>query len=234
MVNCRLMIATGVLFVFGCGGSETGPDPRVPVSQRHVVRAGTPAGDGLSLPGEKGFNIPLKQSSQNPGAGGTARGDSDASPQGNAFCFAEVAKGGSAHAEFKIGHRIDNNDAAVVDASVQVQFDLESSLEASDVPAPATTAAGNLDLMVIDSHKRVVSKTPLIQSTSDDAPGSGSGPQRRQLKVRMEPGESYDFVLYGRVQAAASESQQAKARIGLSQLRMQFTFRSGTTQPAVK
>ncbi len=231
----RITIALAAAFITalaGCSDTTVGPVPRVPLAERHVLTAGSPAGTALSLPGDHGFNIHIKQSTQNQGPAGQARGISDATPAGTASALAEAANGGSANAEFKIGHRIDNNSGATQFMKVKIAFNLNSSLDASDLPAPATLAKADLVLMVVDSTKRIVSKTTIIQGNSDESTGEASTPQQRSLSVRLEPNESYDVVLYGTVQATSADNQNAAAKLNLDKLTMKFEFAPAATQPA--
>ncbi|MBI4578653.1 MAG: hypothetical protein HY718_03070 [Planctomycetes bacterium] len=206
--------------------------PRVPALERHVIAAGPSAGASLNLPDNRGFNVHIKQSSQDLGPAGEARGESLATPEGKALAAAEAAKGGSAKAEFKLGHRIDNHAGTAQMMTAEISFAINQNMEASAVPAPGTLAKANLYLVVIDSHKRVVSKTTLVQATTDDSVGSAASPQERHLTARLESGESYDVVLYGQVEAAAAADQTSSARIGVDQLKMALTFSAVTTRPA--
>lgn len=232
-VGCPVTL---VLALSGCGGADFGGDVRVPGPERYVLATGTAAGEPLALPGDRGFNIHVKQSSQNPGAHGTARGDSDASRDGKAFCRAEATGGGAASAEFKIGHRIDNRSEGTQLASISVEFRLNESVEICDAPKGNTLAKAELFLVVLDSRKRVVSTTTIIQTDSDQAVGRTEGPQQRLISARLEPAESYDVMLFGRAEAVteadAPTEQKAAARIEIDQVRMNLSFARLATQPA--
>jgi hypothetical protein len=227
-----LAVVVGIICVNGCGNTEFGQDARVPVSQRHVLAAGSPAGAALDLPGGHEFNIHVKQSSQDKGAGGEATSQSDATPTGKALARADTAKGGAAKAEFKIGHRIDNTTSSNQAVSANISFNLRQAVEASEVPAPDTLAKANLVLIVVDSHKRAVSKTTIVQATSDDASGTANMPQERHVTARLEPGETYDIVLYGTVEAASADKQHSTASLEIDDLKMSLTFAPIATQPA--
>ena len=229
---CTVASCVFIAALTGCGGAEFGQDPRVPVSERHILAAGSPAGASLSLPTDRPFNIHVKQSSQDQGPAGKATSEADATTDGKAFARANASQGGSAKAEFKIGHRIDNTTATTQTLSADISFNLRQEITATDVPAPATVAKADLVLVVIDSHRRAVSKTIVVQGTSDDASGQASIPQQRHLTVRLEPGESYDVVLFGTVDAAASESQQSAAKLEIDSLKMALSFAPTATQPA--
>lgn len=226
------LAAAGLLI--GCGSTQFGADARVPVEARHLIRAGVPAGAALSLPGERGYNIHIKQSSQNLGATGEAVGRCDATAQGTALAEATASKGGSAKADFKIGHRIDNASGRAQTMAARVRFNLQHSVSASDAPAPATFAKADLVLVVIDSRKRAVSKSMVAQLNSDESQGTADLPQQRDITVHLEPDESYDLVLFGQVEAASADGQTASARIEMDRLEMDLTFAPVTTQPAAQ
>lgn len=230
----RLLVLMCVLPIglAGCGGQEFGPATRVPVEYRYVIAADKADLSPLSLPGERGYNIHIKRSSQDQGASGQARGASDADKSGKAVARAEADNGGSANAEFKLGHRIDNNSAETLTMNIRVFFDVEQALNASPLPAPTTLAKADLVLAVIDSNKRVVSRSIIAQATSDEATGTARLPQDRHLAVRLEPMESYDIILYGTAEASADQDQAAEARIDVAALKMDVTFQSATTRPA--
>jgi len=226
------ILALTLATIGGCGGASFGTDARVPVADRLVIRGATPAEQGIRLPQDRGFNIHVKQSSQNLGAAGSAKGHSDATPQGLAFAEALASQGGSAKAQFKIGHRIDNHSDVVQTMAAQIRFQLEQRLSASEPPAPATQAKAELLLVIIDSRKRVVSKVVVLQADSDESRGNASLPQRRDLVARLEPGESYDIVLFAQVEACASEAQESSVRLDVDRLEMELEFSPVTTQPA--
>ncbi len=232
-IGCILVLA---LTVSGCGGTEFGGDVRVPGPERYVLAAGTAAGEPLALPGDRGFNIHVKQSSQNPGARGTARGESDATGEGKAFCRTEATGGGAATAEFKLGHRIDNRSDRSQLAAITVEFRLNEAIEICDEPKGHTLAKAELLLVVLDARKRAVSTTTIVQTDSDQAVGKTEGPQQRLISARLEPAESYDVMLFGRVEAVteaeAPTEQKASARIEIDQARMNLSFAALATQPA--
>jgi len=215
----------------GCGGMDFGGDIRVPADERHVLAAGSPSTDQILLPGDRTFNIHLKNSSQNPGTDGSARGDSDATPEGNAFCVAEVANGGFAMAEFKIGHRIDHQTEKRQEVTIRAEFELEQSIEASQIPAAETLASENLVLGVLDSRKRFVASLNITQATSDSALSYTQGTRRPSIRVIFEPDQIYNIILYGKVDASSARTQQASVRVSVRGLKMRLTFAPAETQP---
>ncbi len=213
----------------GCGGAEFGPDPRVPSEKRYVLTSGAAPGGPVELPASGPFNIHLKSSSQNPGSAGTARGASDASPEGRAFCAAEAAEGGSAEAEFKIGHRIENRTGEVRPVILQVDCAVRHQVEASAEPAPETLAGADLHLVVLDPVQRAVVKIAVLQADSDAAAGQGRFALNRGLTIAIPPGASFDVVLFGKSRASAAAGQEARVRVDLEELRMSFTFGACST-----
>ncbi len=216
----------------GCSETDFG-DVRVPAEQQHVIKADAPVAP-LNLPADHPFAIHIKKSSQNPGVDGRARGESNATPAGEALCLAEAGNGGSASAEFNIGHRIDNRSSAGQQVGIQVEFALKQSVTASTQPAGDTLANANLFLVVMDGRKQVLAKVAIVQGTSDQSAGEGSTQDQRTLSVRFEPQQSYDVMLYGKVNAGSAANQEAKARLEIGQLKMQLSFSPAATQPAAK
>jgi len=215
----------------GCGGGiDFGGDVRVPAEQQHVIKAEQHTNAPLSLPADHRFNIHIKRSSQDLAAEGQARGESNATADGQAYASASAANGGSATAMFQIGHRLDNESGQVQSVAIEVQFDLVQEIKASQQPEPHTIAKADLHLVILDTHRRTVAKTTLIQATSDDAISSATGSQRRTVTATFEPNQSYDVVLFAQVEAATDSGQEAVAQIDVKNLQMIFTFASVARQ----
>ncbi|GMU22918.1 MAG: hypothetical protein AMXMBFR13_30020 [Phycisphaerae bacterium] len=216
----------------GCGGTDFGGEVQLaPAQEGALLDAGAPDSDVLNLPADRPFNIHMKNSSQNPGVEGKARGDSDAEAAGRAFALAEAAAGGTAQAEFRIGQRIVHAAARNQRAVITVEFKMDHALQAPVVPDPKTLATINLQLMVLDARKHVLARMPLVQTTTDEAVGSGSAGELRNLSVILEPSGRYDIMLYGQVESVAAPGQEAIARLDVGDLRMRLSFSPMTTQP---
>ena len=221
-----------LLSVWGCSGGELGPSARVPADQRHTLRGGAAAMSELTLPGSSGYNIHLKRSSQDPGANGLAESKAETDTAGAASCRARAARGGTSWAEFKIGHRIDNLSASPQRAEIDVTFGLEHEIDGGPTPAAESLSKAELVLAVVDSRKHEVHRTSLLAVTSDAASGQGSENRQRRLSALLEAGESYDVVLYGRVDATAAEGQETSAALALKGLTMRMSFISSASRPA--
>ncbi|MHC4672070.1 MAG: hypothetical protein ACYTBZ_06245, partial [Planctomycetota bacterium] len=164
------------------------------------------------------------KSSQNPGSDGKARGDSKATSAGQASALADVSNGGSASAQFNIGHRIDNHTDSPQSVAVEITYQLAQTIEATKLPNPETKAATNLYLVIKDSKKNIVARTTLVQTTSDEAVAVGNTKDQRNLTLQFEPGLSYDIMLYGKVDAASSQNQKASAKLDIKNLNIKFIF----------
>ncbi len=211
----------------GCGGGMSiGPSVRVPLEQRQTLDAAV-VGKQLHLPRERAFNIHVKQSSQNPGANGTAQGTADATEQGTASCAAVVSNGGTATGEFSIGQAIDYTGATPVRATVRVAFRLAHELSGEPVGA-ATSATLTLTAFVRDSAGRISPRIAMESLSSDDAPGKATRSDTREFTFVMEPAGSYQIILQGNVNAASEASSKASASLNLDGLEMSFTFAPAT------
>jgi hypothetical protein len=187
----------------------------------------TPIGlsaDQVRLPGDRMFNIHIKSSSQDPGAQGAARGDSDAAEDGQAFASAQSATGGIAEAHFVLGHRLDNESDRTLSAGIQVEFELEQEIRAPREPARTTIATANLDLVILDARKHPLTSIPVVQTTSDQAVGTSLTTCRYNLSALFEPQQNYNVLLQGNVRSETAPGQQAEARLQVRNLRMRLTF----------
>lgn len=212
---------------------DFGPSVRVPVEQRQVVEA-TSVGKTVNLPKDQPFNIHVKQSTQSPGADGTAQGKADAQASGEASCSAEGAGGGAATGEFHIGQAIDCRSDVPMKAAVRLSFDLTHELDAEPI-ATGTLAQLSLAACVRDSSGRVNPKIAMESLSSDDAPGKGARSDAREFSFVMEPGGSYQILLDGSVNATSDTHGKARAKLSLKDFQVTVTFSPApvpTTAPA--
>jgi len=231
---CRLLcIGLGALatLLVGCGGAGFGEDIRVSAEDRHTVKAAPVSGKPIELPKDHTFNIHTKNSDQNPGPNGKARGDSDATNAGNAWCLANASDGGSASAQFSVGHRIENHTGKGQNVAIEVNYMLTQKIQASKAPESNTLATTNLQLVVRDSRKKILAKTALAAATSDQAVAGANTKDQRTLNVQFEPGLSYDIMIYGKVDASSADKQKASARLDVKNLKIKLTFSPATSQP---
>lgn len=237
MCNVRSAIVTLTACVLaallGCGnGADLAGGVQVPPQQQFVLGPEAAQQAELELPGTAGFNIHVKQSSQNPAAQGQAKGNSDATSQGRAFAVVEGCEGGSASASFKIGQQIDNATGQFQAVSIELEYTQKVSVEAAVPPAPKTQATASLSLVILDSRKRVVLQLPLVQSDSDQAAGGVLSKEQRHTTARFEPNLTYSIMLVGSADVTTADTQKALARLEIEDLKMKLAFRATDSQPA--
>lgn len=229
-----LVLGPAGLLLGGCGAPDLGGDVRVPTTQRSVLVADTMLGDPIRLPGDRTFSIHFKSGTRDPGADGTAREESDATPAGDAHALAETANGGTAASEFRLGHVVDNRSDKTLKVDIQIEFEVAHALQASARPAPQTQATGELRFVVLDGHRRALVNLAIARLMSDEAQARSSGIERHALEVTFDPNQAYSVSLYGKVAASAAADQQASARLEVRGLKMRLTFAPvpPSTQPA--
>jgi hypothetical protein len=221
IIGCTLITVLAGGLLSGCQGGGSGPAMiQVPAEQRHDLPGASES--VVKLPEERAFNIHLKNSSQNPGPSGAAQGLSDATPKGQAQAHAEASKGGQATAEFTLGHRVNHQADAPHQVTIEVEFQLDQTIAASEPPAAGTKGSAALQLVVQNEKRQQIALMPLIQADSDNARASGSTHEKHSIVVRFEPAMSYDVYLHGRVSAASSEDQEATAELKLSAFKLRF------------
>jgi hypothetical protein len=224
------------LLLGGCGGADFGGDVSVPATQRSVLAADTTLVDQIRLPGDRTFNIHFKSGTRDPGADGTAREDSDATPAGDAHALAETTNGGTAASEFRVGHAFDNQSTKTVSVGIQIEFELAHTLRASSQPASRTQATGDLHLIVLDARKRTLANLDIAQLISDEARAESSSLERHSLDVTCDPNQTYSIILFGKAAASAAANQKASASLDIRNLKMRLTFAPAPplSQPAGK
>ncbi len=223
LIGCSWICGMLALMASGCQGGGGRASIRVPTEQQHDF-----SGDTVRLPEERAFNIHLKQSSQNPGPEGEARGASDATSDGTAYARAEAVRGGESSAEFTLGHRVNHQSDRAHEVAILVEYTLEQSVSADDPPEAGTRAEAVLQLIVQDQKRRQVAQMPLVTLNSDDARESGSSAEKRHLKLTFEPATSYDVYLFGKIDATSSKSQEAAGELKISNLKLRFEVGSAT------
>ncbi len=208
----------------GCGGGSYNAEIRVPLNERHELSTGISSAEAIRLPGDRTFNVHQKTSGQDKGPVGNARGDSDASPDGNAFCEARASNGATAQADFILGQRLENESDRRLAAGIQIEFELQHEIRGPSVAAPKTLATGGLNIVILDGRKRAVSTVPVAQINSDSAMGSSLNTHRFNLPAVFEPRQSYSIILQANVTSEADAAQEVLARLQVRNLRMELTF----------
>lgn len=211
------------ILLAGCGGGmEFGPAARVPQDQRQAIAASA-VGTTVRLPGDRAFNIHLKQSTQNPGADGSARGEADAQPNGTAMCRAEATNGGASTGEFTLGQAIDMEAEKPLRAHVTLRYRMAQELTADPFGSESLGSA-NLTAFVRDSTGVIHPKLSLQAVTTDDAPGRTSRDDVQEFDVDLEPGRSYQIVLRGGVNAKAAAVAKVVASLHVTDVSLEMTL----------
>ena len=227
---CATAVAMMASVLSGCGMNDAGLD--VQVAPAEIPDAAVAGGASLVLPTARPFNIHLKNSTQTPGADGKARGDSDASPDGQAFCLADAGNGGTAGAEFKLGQRIQTGEGAAYRAAIRIEFQVRQSTQTTFQPLPKSVGTGSLEVLVLNSRRRVLAHSSLATFTTDDSVGSAVETHERTLSVILEPHDTCDILLFGKVEASAAQGQETTVRLDLRQLKMTIDLQPAATQPS--
>lgn len=229
---CNVMAAMVLALAGGCASTDFGGEVLVSPEAGGGPPAVGALGTSLSLPADRPFNIHLKNSGQNPGVSGAARGDSDADGTGRAFCLAEAASGASATAEFRVGQRIFHQADTPQRLAASLEFELQHAIHASPQPLADTRTAVTVQFVIVDARKRLVARSMLVQLSSDDTQGSATEGHVRQLSAPLEPNQSYDIMMHAKVESSAGAGQEAAARLDLRNLKMRLAFQPAATQPA--
>ncbi|MFQ6048833.1 MAG: hypothetical protein ACE5K7_05665 [Phycisphaerae bacterium] len=218
------VVAAWCLWLAGCGQREFGLQVRIPAEDRLTISQAVQQHLTLRLP-DQPFNVHLKQSGQAPGPAGQARGESDATADGKAFCRAVASDGGTAWAEFQLGHALENRGQAPLQATIRISVDYAHQAVANPTEAPETLATLALKLYLKDSVGRIVHRQMLAELTSDEGPSNRAGQQRIEFDASLQPGLGYDLILAGRASARSQPHSSASAEIQIRQLTAELLCR---------
>lgn len=230
--------AAGVMAAFciattglaGCGGASWPRDIKIAPDQMYEVDAKT-ISKTISLPADRAFNVHDHRSEQNPGQDGTAQGASEATKQGSAFCKAEAADGGSASADFMIGHVFHTPTGQSADAVAHIELKIQQEQTISP-PADADTLADYAcDVFVRDSNDHVVRKVALVAASTVEGPAATSEAAIFDVPFTLEPSKAYYVVVAGRVSAKSTAGHNASASVTIQDMKMQVRFAPAAAKP---
>lgn len=226
-----------LMLLTGCGGSDWPRMVDVPPERVYELSAESTQ-KPILLPGDTPFVVHDRESSQDPGQDGTAQGESDAKPDGTAFCRATATAGGSASGDFLIGHVFHNSESQSCSAVCTVELEFSQKLAVSAGADALTVAEYHLEAFVRDSSERIVRRYPLADSMTALGPRSSSETAVFDLEFEMHPRTAYHVVLAGRVKSSTKPDAEASAEIELKRLQMELVAKPGgprstpTTAPA--
>lgn len=218
-----------ILMSGGCGGGSWPRVVDVPPERVYEVSAGS-SSDRIVLPEETPFIVHDRESSQDPGQDGTARGESDAKPDGTASCRVTATAGGSASGDFLIGHVFHNRHAEPRAAVCTIRAEFTQRLSLSASADAMTTAEYTLEAFVRDSSERILRRYPLANSASALGPRSSTESALFEIAFELEPRTAYHVVIGGRATAKAQPGTEASAEIELKQLQMEVVITSANAR----
>ncbi|NLX12779.1 MAG: hypothetical protein GXY44_03880 [Phycisphaerales bacterium] len=230
-----IVVLSASCMLCGCQDNRSSLQIRVPLDRQYILDDPSERPIKVSLPMDQPFNIHTKRSNQNPGLDGTAQGHSDATAAGRASCSVEAANGGSALAEFTIGHRIANQTDYFQNLSVELDCRWQHALHTSTDPTADTIARADLQILVLDAKGKILATIPALKTDSDQIQASAELLDHRKLSVSLEPKLRYDIILTGKVEAQSAAGQEASARLEVNDLKINLSFCSEQkeiTQPA--
>lgn len=224
------LVAAAFLLVgaVGCGGGDWPRVVSVPADRMEQVNDLTDV-RRMVLPESQPFNVHDRRSSQNPGQTGEARGESDAKAEGTAYCRAEAADGGTASADFLLGHVVHSATDRAVNVLAEFSFESDQRLTVSDDADTHTHGDYQLEAYVRDSNKRTIRRVPVAVSASDTGPRTATGKAVIEVAFDMQPGTAYHVLLAGKVAVETVEGAGASAAVEVKNLRIELTFAPPTS-----
>jgi hypothetical protein len=196
----------------GCGQSRYGESVRVAQDRQSRLVAGAQEALLLSLPDQAAFNV----AESNRTAQGTATAESFADPGGTAACGITVPPGGSATAEFQLGHMLRNATDTVQSVAVQVNLSYRYDGGTNDAAAPSFAG---LKLFIRDDRERILRRVRLM--TREDLFGAvrREANEAPVFELQLEPRTAYGVVVAGKLQAEVGDDAAAvQARFEVSAL----------------
>jgi hypothetical protein len=221
----RLAALTAGLTLFaGCQQKEFGMHVDVPAKNRTALAEIVQSEIRMAMP-DQPFNIHSRRSAQTPGATGQARGESDARPDGRAFCQATATGGGTSWGEFQLGHALHNGSGVTVRMTVKLDIEYEQNVQADQTKAGETLADFTLKAYLKDAKGKLLHREVLANLSSDDGIGVRTGRQQLEFDAVLQPAMAYDLVIAGRASAVSEEGTRAQARIDIKQLDAELVCR---------
>lgn len=218
-MNVRLPLGTvsaALIGLAGCGDAQFASElPSKPTA----VPISDVSGRKRSLPQDERFSIAVAPSSRHPGLGGTADAHGKASDNGEAELSAMVNNGGTAIANFQLGHAFKNDTRQQMDLDLVVRFNYEFSVTSS--PSDRSVDAGvGLKLYARNSRNVLVRRDDLFSHAADRGPAARSGSDEVRLTVTVGPGESISVFLAGQTAVNAEYGRSATCQLSVKGMKM--------------
>ena len=219
-----LLTAVAAFHAAGCsGGGSIGLDVKKPAAERPDITPGTAAAGRLVMPGETAFNLTSFKSGQV----GPARGASDPAGSNGAVCRAEARDGGSAWGEVQIGYCLDNAAGRPLLAVAKVKVRVKGSISAEPTAPPQSsrsTASNNLVFLIKDTYGLVLKQEQLFTQDLERGAGATTAAHDLVFEVRLEPDRGYYFLLAGRSDVQAAESQSVTSALEAADYALELSW----------
>ncbi|MBN1345142.1 MAG: hypothetical protein JXQ73_20780 [Phycisphaerae bacterium] len=220
-------IGPALLTATGCGGTDFTATVDLPAAQRQKLTPNLKPGAAIKLPADVPFNVHDKRWSGTPGSNGKADPSADATAQGAAYCKADGSDGGASWAEFQLGHCLDNDSGAAIQAELRMSIDYEHGCEEQGEGAK-TVSNYQIVVMIKDTSGKVLQTMPLSAHVSDDGRVSWSGSERTIAEITMQPDFGYYILLAGRAQADSQTGSSSSAEIKVKRFTLEIICKPAT------
>lgn len=200
---------------------DFGESVAIPQSIRHSVGPALGPSRAIHLPDDFPFNVVDTQRQSS----GQATATSSASSSGRARCSADASTGGSAVAEFQIGHVLTYDATERLAATVTFNVAYRCSIQHDGAAFSAEPV--QLKVYVMDSQRRILGKAFLTGTAADRLPERWTGSQSHAFDLAIRPDLAYHFIVAGRVQVSGGDTAGPQATIEVQSLDILISPRSG-------
>lgn len=204
--------------LLGCGdGDHFGESVSLPQTELARSQAAFATGGVLSLPSDRPFNVADTQRHSE----GAAHADSHANATGQASCSADATAGGTARAEFQIGHVLTYDGDDTVNAAVTFKINYQCML--SEHPPSGAAQPIGLKAYIKDSNHRLLAMVMLADGDADRFPDRWSGSQSPSFDITLEPGLAYHLIIAGKVEVSGDATGGPRAELKVDSAEIQIT-----------
>lgn len=204
----------------GCGGGDFGTAVDLPAAQRHDLAPTVKPGMTIELPKAQPFNVCEKHWTGSLSRDGKADCSADATSDGKAHCKASGSDGGTASADFQLGHCLQNKSGKVVVAELRMAIDYEHACKAEGGKTPKSAGSYAVKVFVKDTAGKVLQTLPLAAHTTEEGRITWSGNEKTIAEVRMQPGLGYYIVLAGQASVTTHSGESAEARVDVKSFKL--------------
>lgn len=220
LAAAALLLASGLA---GCSNTRFGSQLSVQPRPQPISAA---AGTTLRLPQDKAFSIALPSANREPGLGGTAEADADATGAGTAEASAAIADSGTAAGLFQLGHSFENDTSRQADFKFTVRY--HYAFEAAATPESGyPDAVVGLKLYARGQRGRLLQDLSLIQHSTDSGSLERAGEEALHFTLTLGPDEVVTVFLAGQVKVEIREGRSAHGALKLRDVQMEVV-----TKPA--